>query len=272
MLKPQKSQLFCRACRRTLPREAFDPKFHADGKPDGMHMRCRDCRSGSPRFQSRQCDECHAVFQPRSGFAKRCDNCRTVSVICTVCGVRFQVPPHVAPARAFCSRSCHGQVAVVKLNERRPHPKPNAGSFKPGQQTGPDNPRYVEPLERVCIHCGTTFFRKPHETRGKRAAIYCSARCRGDHRRVALSGENSPFWVGGPSTYRGRSWLQKRRIVVARQDGKCAECGKHVGPSLPVHHIRPFREFPTETEANEPSNLLGLCQSCHMKTEPRRRC
>jgi predicted HNH restriction endonuclease len=36
-----------------------------------------------------------------------------------------------------------------------------------------------------------------------------------------------------------------------------------------VHHIRPFREFRDSAEANQRENLIGLCQSCHMKTEPR---
>jgi predicted HNH restriction endonuclease len=38
---------------------------------------------------------------------------------------------------------------------------------------------------------------------------------------------------------------------------------------LPVHHIKPFREFDHPEEANKPENLIGLCQSCHMKREPR---
>ncbi len=36
---------------------------------------------------------------------------------------------------------------------------------------------------------------------------------------------------------------------------------------MPVHHKRPFRLFWFASEANRRSNLVGLCQSCHMKIE-----
>ena len=101
------------------------------------------------------------------------------------------------------------------------------------------------------------------------ANLYCSKSCRSEHRRVALSGPNAPVWVGGPKTYRGRDWQRTRMRVVIEQCGHCAHCSTFVGRSLPVNHIRPFREFQAPEEANRRENLIGLCQPCHMRAEPR---
>jgi len=42
-----------------------------------------------------------------------------------------------------------------------------------------------------------------------------------------------------------------------------------LGRSLDVHHIVPFREFGRERylEANDPGNLVALCNVCHTARE-----
>jgi 5-methylcytosine-specific restriction endonuclease McrA len=137
---------------------------------------------------------------------------------------------------------------------------------------GSANPKYVASVTVTCVACGASFERKPHRVGGPEfRGRYCSRACRDSYRKQNESGAASPFWVGGVKTYRGRGWRQIRMVVVIAQCGHCAHCGKFVGASLPVNHIRPFREFATAEEANRRENLIGLCQPCHMRAEPRRR-
>jgi hypothetical protein len=71
-----------------------------------------------------------------------------------------------------------------------------------------------------------------------------------------------------PPMNRGEDWEQDRFQAIERDNGTCCECGKIVGRSIIVHHIKPFREFPTSMEANQLSNLECLCRACHIKKEP----
>jgi len=153
------------------------------------------------------------------------------------------------------------------MNERRPSPKTYA---TPPVMCGTSNPKWVEPVALTCRRCGKNYTAKPHRVGVESRGVYCSNRCRDEYRREHESGSSSPFWVGGAKTYRGRDWKRIRAAVVADQFGRCAHCGKYVGASLPVNHIIPFRCFDSPEAANKRTNLVGLCQSCHMKAEPRR--
>ena len=167
----------------------------------------------------------------------------------------------------FCSRRCKG---LASPNNLRPNDRPNRTSFQVGGQLGESHPRWRDPIRFECLNCSGAFLKKPWQTRNTSAAnLKCSKSCRSEHRRVALSGPNAPDWVGGPKTYRGRDWQRTRMRVVIEQCGHCAHCSTFVGRSLPVNHIRPFREFQAPEEANRRENLIGLCQPCHMRAEPR---
>lgn len=202
--------------------------------------------------------------------------------VCEICGKVYTPQSQCFETSKTCSRSCHSKrmnaiqtekgtrftrdYSFMKGNQNRKGHAP----ARPFDKFGEDHPGWKPSLKFTCKNCGNEFERKPWQTRGKgRTTEYCSAACRSEYRAKFLSSENAPDYVGGPQTYRGKSWLTARRKVVEKQAGCCDSCGKHVGKSLPVHHIRPFREFKTAEEANTLSNLVGLCQSCHMKLEPR---
>lgn len=192
-----------------------------------------------------------------------------LTLTCETCGSQWlKLASQMKGGRGrFCSRRCKGLAQHAQLEPAR---SPNSGSFTPGGQVGAAHPRWREPISFKCLNCNRDFLKKPWETRNTGAAnIYCSKPCRSEHRRTALSGPNAPDWVGGPKTYRGRNWQRIRMRVVIEQCGHCAHCSKYVGRSLPVNHIRPFREFQTPEEANRRENLVGLCQPCHMRAEPR---
>jgi hypothetical protein len=187
---------------------------------------------------------------------------------CLYCGHVMMVPPCYMERKRFCSRSCLSKFyAPQKL---KPNTKPTSTSWKKGDNMGNAHPRWVAPIIKICEFCETEFSRKPWQlnARGNKGR-FCSAKCRGLYKAKYESGENSPDYVGGERTYRGRNWKQIRLITVEAQEGRCALCQRYVGKSLPVHHIKPFREFESADDANQPHNLIGMCQSCHMKTEPR---
>lgn len=217
-----------------------------------------------------QCASCGADTYRKATQCRKCwmNQHGKVERICEVCGKTFtDIPSDVARGWGrFCSNQCQGVSNIATVNKTRRSPREYA---KPPVRRGVENNKWVPDIPRVCEYCGKTFERKPWEFRRSEGHQYrfCSIECRGAYKAEYESGSNSPQWVGGPCTYRGRSWLAARKQVVARQNGKCADCGKSVGNSLPVHHIKPFRDFQSPEEANAQENLVGLCQSCHMKRE-----
>lgn len=244
-------------------------------------LRCRDL--ARRRVVSRECRQCGAKFSSwpavvANGGGIYCSrSCaaqgqrRRILRQCQWCGSTIELTQsQAAHGGLYCSLSCHGAAKIRRIAAAR-------GSWPGGHSTPPvmrgtDHPRWTPALKFKCKACGATFERKPWQTRGNgRTNEYCSAACRSAYRRENLSGPSAPDWVGGPRTYRGRNWPAIRAAVVAEQLGCCAHCGRFVGSSLPVNHITPFREFLDADDANQRSNLEGLCQPCHMKAEARYR-
>jgi 5-methylcytosine-specific restriction endonuclease McrA len=71
--------------------------------------------------------------------------------------------------------------------------------------------------------------------------------------------------------YRDRppDWEERRARVIARDDGKCRQCGRRMsGSRVPfhVHHINPSFK---EDADHGLSNLMLLCEICHSKMDSR---
>jgi DEAD/DEAH box helicase domain-containing protein len=84
------------------------------------------------------------------------------------------------------------------------------------------------------------------------------------------------WWVGEHVESRGPTWPRQRDRARARDHYRCRWCGapERPGRSHDVHHIVPFREFgwrsgenSNDEQANQLSNLLTLCASCHRRAE-----
>lgn len=43
-MRPKLTMPICRKCKRSLPREAFDPAYDKMGNPRGLQLRCRECQ------------------------------------------------------------------------------------------------------------------------------------------------------------------------------------------------------------------------------------
>jgi DEAD/DEAH box helicase domain-containing protein len=75
------------------------------------------------------------------------------------------------------------------------------------------------------------------------------------------------LWQNVTNDY-GKDWVRIREIVLNRDKNKCQVCGALSGSSgLHVHHKIPFKSFSSSQMANEISNLITLCQSCHHRVE-----
>lgn len=89
--------------------------------------------------------------------------------------------------------------------------------------------------------------------------------------------ESHPQWKGEDhdrSYYYGPNWHERRAECIIRDGGRCRRCGvsepaylKETGLGLDAHHVAPFGEFDGHEEANELSNLITLCRSCHSHME-----
>jgi hypothetical protein len=127
------------------------------------------------------------------------------------------------------------------------------------------DPHYQKPrVKLVCENCGGQFEERPCRIRAR----FCKDACKIDFLAKTFSGSKSPHWTGGGVGYYGPNWKRQRRRARRRDGNKCIECGEpRKKRNLVVAHIVPFREFGLGRylEANDLSNLMTLCRSCHLK-------
>lgn len=159
-----------------------------------------------------------------------------VSGCCTVCGSRFERSSRSKIPKQFCCHSCY---AI----ERKASRKSNTN----------------------CRYCGTAFWLKPSEKRGKRPhGFFCSNVCYGKFKSVVCVGQKNSNWRGGedslgyrtyvPSSLRGRAYSQRK----LHQAICCEILGIDAIPrGLHVHH----RDC--DPRNNMPSNLAVLTISDH---------
>jgi HNH endonuclease. len=137
-------------------------------------------------------------------------------------------------------------------------------------------------LHESCSVCGKPFVGKHYNTRCSRKCFLVddnpmfkesnkkamSERYTGEKNHMKrpevaakITGENSPFWMGGLSFIPYSSdFNQQRKREIRKRDGyKCSCCGALGGP-FDVHHIN------YDKENASPSNLITLCRPCHSKT------
>lgn len=122
-----------------------------------------------------------------------------------------------------------------------------------------------------CNWCKKLFYRKPSLIRGKNN--FCSQKCMGRWQSKYKRGENSNSWLGGWEKYYGANWKEQKNLTRKRDKYICQLCAKSESKkTFDVHHKIPFRKFGIKRylEANDLSNLITLCNSCHSKIEPRK--
>ena len=66
----------------------------------------------------------------------------------------------------------------------------------------------------------------------------------------------------------GKDWGEIKKLVKQRDHYTCQNCGKLESTvSFDVHHIKPFKAFSNNREANKMENLITLCRQCHRNAE-----
>ncbi len=166
----------------------------------------------------------------------------------------------------------------TELNTKTPHShntyQDRFGSWAEALQAAGFEPRHKwGRVEIACTHCGETVLRK-YSRAEERDRHFCDGYCFGEWWSDYSTGENNPRWSGGYEEYYGETWPEARSEALERDGHRCQACGiseeEHLETheqELHVHHIRPIREFDSKAEANEPINLVTLCQRCHKRWE-----
>lgn len=216
------------------------------------------------------CNVCGKEFHPHHGkenqkyCGRKCysiGKTDQVTLTCEACGKTFNVYKARSHAR-FCSRECHSTKA-----------------------------------ELICEYCGDTYYvKRSDKGRRRTCSKTCASKLRSVEGTAPHTGKARPestrkkvseglrlyykknprkhwnFKGGNFSNFRGRysDWQLQRKRARSRALYKCEVCGiseTTMKKQLSVHHIIPFRKFSTPQKANELSNLICVCQSCHMKLE-----
>lgn len=162
-----------------------------------------------------------------------------VEVICTQCSKPVKRRQyHVAlTQRPFCGFPCYAEwqkVNRVGIGRKR--------------------------VKVSCYTCGKIFAKQPSAVSEHN---FCGRDCFAKWRASeAWAGKNNPSWLGGHVNYRGTDWNKQSAAARKRDDDACQRCGKQA-PGLPVHHLIPFHLFDNYREANQLTNLITLCPTCH---------
>lgn len=239
-------QRFCsRACHylsRRFPRTPClrcGAEIHDDGRPSQRYCSLT-CAYADRTFRIKpKCPICGTEV----GYASKACNKHKFAMAqkarerrCAECERPFTRPPSTFRRQAtiYCSRSCWKVSAA-----RRP-----------------------ALLDINCEWCGKGF-KRTRAAIARETHSFCSKRCAG----AFNSGPNNRTWRGGIRGWRGMGWERARKAARAR-DQVCRLCGKtpkENGQRLSVDHIVPYGTFDDPEKANDLSNLVSLCRSCHAK-------
>ncbi|GAC1516225.1 MAG: hypothetical protein NVS1B11_36270 [Terriglobales bacterium] len=175
-------------------------------------------------------------------------------VPCSQCGkLLLKMQCHMKYGEHFCDTVCHGQWRSSNIRGI------SSTRWKGGKQEYP------------CSECSKPVLRY-QVVASKSANVFCGPPCRGAWAAKHRTGEKIYNWAGGYEPYYGPTWLQSKRAARKRDNNTCQRCGKtnkEVGRALDVHHVIKFREFGANRhlEANDLSNLVCYCASCHKTVE-----
>lgn len=208
--------------------------------------------------ERRNCVICNTPFLVRHNSKRQfCSNAcklkpspenKTVKP-CARCGKDFESWTY--RKQIYCSLKCKNIVAA-----HQPKPKRSANI-----------------ITLTCEWCNKSYQVHQCMNTGKRKSRFCSVECRGKHFSATNRGAKHPNWRGGGKyPDRGRNWSAQRRLTLIRDNQSCQICHKKMNEKnkhlIDVHHIKPYREFNGDyLSANELTNLITLCRSCHKRVE-----
>ena len=277
----------CPVCKKNFTR----PVWY---KQECCSRKCLYLKKQAETQFQKECPHCHKLFwtykkTPQEFCSKECRHYGAKRfTTCPECGKEFEYQR--SWPRKYCSRECQDRNAhknfkqapigekvcevcgqVITRSKWRKSRFCSLACF--GKSLAHPNPHLQKRVTIQCKQCGKEFqVKQSHATRRLLCSNECSARWQSE--QGIHSGENNPNWRGGWEPYYGPNWDAQRRKALKRDKNTCRHCGAtslQIGRNLDVHHIVPFRTFGKEryAEANELSNLISLCPTCHVKAEPR---
>lgn len=197
-----------------------------------------------------------------------------VPVLCEGCGVTFPKEPSAIRGKIFCSKPCYAAWRRANIEWCRASLGARTG------KSGASNPMFkhgrTAKREKFCLRCGAKFLGKEHSECCSRT---CSAKLNkgkilaGPHRDKLLafmegprSGPDNHNWRGGRSYFPYTiGWNRTLSKSIRDRDGNaCVTCRSTKW--LVVHH----RDL--EKTNHDPSNLITMCQTCHVRLHHNKLC
>lgn len=183
---------------------------------------------------------------------------------CALCG-----KPAPNPRQKACSAKCAYTLRKLKTRKPRQCPVCRKEYFPKGairlkycSRRCYDSVRTAEAFEAfACAKCGKAVRRRKVRTRPVQFR-FCSRECS----EGFIAGDKHPWWRGGSDPNRGTGWVKLAEQIRKRDGHVCQRCGRTQAENrerLAVDHIKPWRSFKSEAEANDPANLVSLCKKCH---------
>jgi len=234
-------QRFCsRACQKN-PRKLcahcrIEPVH--DGHPSRKYCSLA-CAYADRRFRQRpKCPVCEVPISYESKTCRRHIHSlerQSRERECVGCGKRFSPYPSTIGRSGirFCSRRCRVD-----------------SGYRPAM------------LDVSCYYCGAQF-KRTRAAIAREIHTFCSKTCAWNYN----SGPRNRGWRGGIRGWRGMGW-ERARKAARQRDKVCRLCGKTPKENcqrLSVDHIVPYSTFDDPEQANDLSNLVSLCRSCHAK-------
>lgn len=204
------------------------------------------------------CQSCGVTFQAekkQTYCSKKCQNLarttKKIDKVCTCCGKTFTTR-HDAK---FCSFACYTESRKVIPRKCKRCGKTFIPRYATIRYCSQDC-RYKDKMRPrgKCGWCG-----KPLKALRR---AYCSIRC------AQLGLHHIPYNEQHCAGY-GPNWEEQKKAAKERDGYVCRICGK-VGKNgwLHVHHFNPFDSFNGDWKtANDLSNIICLCPSCHRRVE-----
>lgn len=176
---------------------------------------------------------------------------------CEWCGKTFQRHKSKTKdsANIFCSDKCEGKRRTHKWSSNQ----------QPNWSGGKD--------EYHCQNCNKTVLKYEQNVKDSNN-IFCSYECHGQWISENKNGKDHWHYRGSEPVQYGQKWQRIRVEAIQRDNEQCQDCGltrdEHYNKydrDLEVHHLTPIRTFDDTEQANQLSNLITVCKSCHIKRE-----
>lgn len=240
---------------------------------ENVLKKCKTCGNEIPKYKTTSWKEynkrkycsnscCNSDPERREKINKKQEEIyknNRVVLNCVVCGKEFRAQKSKIEGRQRYSTCSNPEC------RKKHHQEIASLGFHAAKDSLLEARKHRAENERVTMKCGCGCG-KIITTKKSNVGINGRVFYNREHYEKWFRGENCTFWQGGEIDYYGPNWtIQRAR--ARKRDKVCKICGispEKLGKQLDVHHIEPFRRFENYKDANKLSNLISLCNSCHM--------